>query len=276
MRFTVGIFGRDQFQHVACFEEVAQTLSACLRDLGHETTDFGSNQGRLVMFGVNNVTDEARRIPPDAIVFNTEQVASVDGLKHMENWRQFQNHVVWDYSRANVTFLRERGFKRVVYCPIGYHERMERFTSVAEPDIDVLHYGSLNDRRYRILEAIKAKGLRVGHLFGVYGAERDAVIARAKVVVNLHFYEHPIFEIFRVSHLLANRVPVITEDGGCDLDLEDFAARTCIRVPVESIPEVCVTMCGDEMLRARSGIVGYNEFRKVKFMDHVERAISES
>ena len=75
----------------------------------------------------------------------------------------------------------------------------------------MLFYGSLNDRRREVLLKLEAAGARVHHAFGVYGEERDALIARAKLVLNVHFYESKVFEIVRVSYLLANGKAVITE-----------------------------------------------------------------
>ena len=48
---------------------------------------------------------------------------------------------------------------------------------------------------------------------GVRGAERDALIARARLVLNLHFYPTAIFELVRVSYLLANGKAVVAECG---------------------------------------------------------------
>jgi hypothetical protein len=87
-------------------------------------------------------------------------------------------------------------------------------------DIDVLFYGSLNDRRREVLQGIERAGLaagkrnlRVVHAYGAYGASRDALVSRAKIVLNLHFYEAKVFEVVRVSQLLANGRFVISEGG---------------------------------------------------------------
>jgi predicted SAM-dependent methyltransferase len=45
----------------------------------------------------------------------------------------------------------------------------------------------------------------------MYGAERDAFIAQAKAVVNLHFYPSARFEQVRVAHCLSLGTPVISE-----------------------------------------------------------------
>jgi len=47
----------------------------------------------------------------------------------------------------------------------------------------------------------------------IWGDERDNLIYRSKIVLNIHYYETKIFEIIRISHLLANRAFVISEDS---------------------------------------------------------------
>ena len=82
--------------------------------------------------------------------------------------------------------------------PIGYAPQLTRIAPAAE-DVDVLFVGSLNDRRRTVLDALEAKGAKVERVFGVYGPERDGWLARAKICLNLHFYEARVFEVVRVS-----------------------------------------------------------------------------
>ena len=85
--------------------------------------------------------------------------------------------------------------------PIGYTRELTRIRRVAPPDIDVLFIGSINPRRRAVLEQMHADGLRVQAAFGVYGAERDALVARARIVLNVHFYEAKVLEMVRLSYL---------------------------------------------------------------------------
>ena len=78
-------------------------------------------------------------------------------------------------------------------------------------NIDVLFYGLLNERRKLIINNLLKKNIKVKHLFGVYGEDRDEWIAKSKLVLNLHMYESKIFEIIRVFYLLTNGIPVVSE-----------------------------------------------------------------
>ncbi len=278
-RFTIGIVNRDRNPHTACFEDVARALAATLRELGHEVTDF-DDPGRLIMFGAGHLTDEAGAMPKDAIFFNTEQMpAFSDPAYQMRAHSFFKHRVVWDYSQANITHLRGKlGMLRVVHCPVSFHPSMVRFEMKPEEerDVDVLFYGAVSVRRKAIFDKLEADGLRVKRLFGVYGEERDAWIARSKIVLNVHFFAAPIFEIFRVSHLLANGAFVVNEMGGLDPELEAFARVTTSHAPYEQLVDACKALVRTPTLRAELAARASATYRRTNLCRDVATALEQS
>jgi hypothetical protein len=112
---------------------------------------------------------------------------------------------VWDHTLRNIE--KWKAMNRLhapSHVPLGYVPELSRIKASQAQDIDVLFYGSLNERRTAILNALKNAGLKVHTVFGVYGEQRDESIARCKVVLNIHFYETRVFEFVRIAYLLAN------------------------------------------------------------------------
>lgn len=278
-KFSVVILQRETNLHVQCFEEVARSLASCLRELGHETVEVGQG-GRLIMFGANNgiPVDSKFPIPDDAIVFNTEQMTFFGGRvqTQMQNFDTWKKHVIWDYSQENARRLREAGAERVVHCPIGYHSRMTCIEPAPEEDIDVLFYGSVNPRRREVLEALQAADIDVKVFFGAYGKERDDIIARSKIVLNIHAMDESIWEIFRVSHLLANKKCVVSEDGGKDSELEFFAQRATRYVSLDRIVEACSDLLDDSKKRRMQAEQGLSAFKQTSFVENVRKALELS
>ena len=276
-RFSIGIAHRNTNAHVACFEDFAEALADALRALGHEVVGF-DNPGRLILFGAGRMVDNVVVMPKDAILYNTEQVASSIGAQQFD-FERHADKVVWDYSESNIEFLRANGAKRAVHCPIGYVSSMSKIAPVEE-DIDVLFYGSMNARRRNILDALDKEGLHVEYVYGKYGAERDHYIARSKIVLNMHFYDKPVFEIFRVSHLLANKKCVVSEGGGQDATLEAFAAKATMLVPYGSLVATCKSLLdhdGDaSVARRQIADKGFEEFKKLDLVENVRRALEQS
>jgi len=275
MRFTIGIYKRDINPYAACFSDLAESLACALRALGHEVVGF-QDPGRLIMFGVNNAHDVAGEMPADAIVFNTEQISSLDDpAGQMSAHEQYKNRVVWDYSRVNIELLRGLGLRRLVHCPIGYVPEMERIKPVEE-DVDVLFYGALNERRRDLLIKLEDAGLSVHVVKGIFGRDLDEFIARAKVVLNVHFYERPIFEVVRCSHLWANKKCVVTEGGGIDEELEDLARRCAYRVSYDGLVDACKLLVSNELVRSARKERGYELFKKINFVNSVREALEGS
>ena len=86
------------------------------------------------------------------------------------------------------------------------------WTRLQDRPLDLLFFGSINDRRRRLIEQIEATGCRIA-MFDqpLYGPERDQIVEQAKAVLNLHYYETGRLEQTRISHCLSLGTPVISE-----------------------------------------------------------------
>ena len=279
-RFTIVVAKHDTEPNTACYDDFVHALGDTLCALGHEVASL-DQPGRLIMFNAVNMFDPAKILPKDAILFNTEQVAAAaEPSNAMLAHAEHKHRVVWDYSEANAEVLRNAlGMERVVLCPLGYFPSMTRITPVVEEDIDVLFYGALSARRKWILKNLINAGLKVKYLYGSYGAERDQWIARSKIVLNLHYgfeYGAAVFEIFRCSHLFANKKCVVTEDGGIDPVLEDLAKRAAVYRNRDRIVDTCCYLAHETDVRRIAAEQGFNEFSKIKFIDSVRQAVEAS
>ena len=259
-------------QHWRGLFEAAQGVEYSLRRLEKwESVRVGAQS---IVFNAHRLPGN-EELPSDAIIFNTEQVK--------EDWEEkgglgeayvtrLRRHTIWDYSATNIERLRRLGIEKTTHCRIGYYPPQPSLPE-AEQDVDVLFYGSMNERRSMLAFDLMARGLRVETLFGVYGIERDKWIARSKVVLNAHFYEKPIFEIFRVSHLLANKKCVVTENGGCDSELEQLAQDTCVYKPYDDIAEECERLVKDGGARLTAAERGYQAFKRIDQVAEVKKAL---
>ncbi len=287
-RYLVGITKLWRDPHVRCFEDHMLSIVAALRALGHEVEyampEAMAKGGRLILWGANHVHEDPQAqaarletIPRDAIVFQTEQVSAVNSPTFfIQNWIQYRDHTVWEYAQSNLETLEKLGMTKAVLCPIGYVPAMTKITPADEQDIDVLFYGTGGGPRREILNALDDAGLKVVRLFGKYGLERDAIIARAKVVINLRYYEHGVFEIFRCSHLFANRVCVVNEAGGRDRGLEELARRCTAYTERAQLVERCRELVASPHRRLAITDQAFEEFRKVDLVENVRKALEQS
>ena len=77
MRYAVVIVSPPGYPHAEAFREVAESLVAALRDLGHDALlarGFEAGERRAIVFGANLLERAGIEPPPDAILYNLEQV----------------------------------------------------------------------------------------------------------------------------------------------------------------------------------------------------------
>ena len=259
MRFAVAIVAPPGYPYHHGFREVAETVHHGLAALGHDSvlSARADHADRLpIVFGTNTWGDHSIPLAANAILYNLEQIYPGSPWLDERLLSLYRQHPVWDYSRANIAALAPMGVDRVAHVPIGYMPQLTRIAPAAEEDIDILFYGALVDRRLRILRELRALGLRVEALFGVYGEARDRAIARAKIILNLHLHEAQVFEIVRVSYLLANRRFVISEPG-TEREDEDGYAGGLVFADYGSLVGTCLDFLNRPAERAGIAQAGF-------------------
>lgn len=274
-RFHITLIRPEGFLHTEAFREVAETLQFGLRSLGH-TAQIRENAidaaATNILLGAHLFSPEdASMIPPGSIMYNLEQLGGPNLPKHF--YELALRLQVWDYSLQNIQKWNAMGCAcPPVHVPLGYVPELTRISAAPNQDIDVLFYGSLNERRAGIMKALKDAGAKVHATFGVYGKQRDELIARSKVVLNIHFYDAKIFEMVRVSYLLANSKAVVTE---CCSEMEKRLADSVVGVPYESLVDSCLSLLHDGEQRRALESRGFQWFSQQKESDILSKALQE-
>jgi hypothetical protein len=261
MQFAVAVVAPQGFVHSQAFCEIAEGLHHGLLALGHDsllTTRLDYDERHTIVLGSNLLALHRWEPPKNPILYNLEQVYDDSPWMTPALLTLFRRHPVWDYSQANIEQLVARQVPRLTHVPIGYVPELTRIVPAPE-DIDVLFYGIYSERRRAVLDALRARGLRVEWLLGLYGGARDAVIARSKVVINMHLHEAQVFEIVRVSYLLANRRAVVSERGAHPTEEADLESGIAFAAYHELVDR-CVQLLGDEHARRELAERGYQIF----------------
>lgn len=259
MKFAVTIVSPPNFIHSAAFHEIAETIHYGLIALSYDSvlTTEGNLPGRRhIVLGSNLLPHYKLPLADNAILYNLEQVQEGSQWFTPAFLELLQRYEVWDYSPQNVERLIHLGVNVSAIVPIGYTSELTRITHVAKPDIDVLFFGAMNPRRQATIDQMRALGLRVEILYGVYGAERDAIIGRSRLVLNLHYYEAKVLEMARIAYLLANRCVVLSEyssDTTEDAALADGVAFA----QYEALPEMALQLLGAKDKCARLAENGF-------------------
>jgi len=215
MKFNICLVRPTDNVHVLAFWELAELVHFSLLELGHESSlQFQKieKDATNIVLGVHLLdTAFIPKMPPSTIFINTEQIYLNDASWNKNIFKWAEKFQFWDYSDKNIARFKELGILNVKLLRLGFQKELSRIKKSPQQDIDVLFYGSMNERRYKVLSQLQASGLKVQCLYGSYGTERDQWIGRSKVVLNHHFYRSEIFEIVRVFYLLSNAIAVVAE-----------------------------------------------------------------
>ena len=272
--YCIWVVSPAGYVHSRAFNESALSLSSAFRTLGFHAPvvcNFEQITNYPIILGGNLIPSaDFFRLPKTAIIYNLEQIMIGSPWITDNYLNLLRSHEVWDYSKQNISELMKLGISNVKYCRIGYVPELTRIKP-APFEIDVLWYGSLNERRTHILQQLHDRGFKVKALFGVYGEERDAFIARSKIVLNIHFYESKVLEIVRIFYLLANKRFVISEKGN-DRELEEPIRDGLVITEYDALVEECAKYLTEDALRneiAEKGFSRIASFSQVQLLRDV-------
>ncbi len=269
-------------EHTAIFDDLLELLTDTLEQLGHAvqrtTTHFDRSRINILVGHTAALEKEAydsiRSSGAKYIIFQMETLTDRPGIpRPSQAYLDVLSHAnqVWDYSKNNLAFLAARGCRDLQFIPLGYSRRLERIAHAEQKDMDVLFYGAGNARRLKIVDALRARGLRVDAFFKAYGSARDQAIARARIVLNLHKFDHSELEQVRISYLLNNRVFVISESAegnpwGDGVVFSDY----------DKIVDCCVESAqpGKDAARVEIATKGYEALKSLPIGASLEAALA--
>ena len=264
-KYNIVLIQPEGYTHSGALSELVETLIYGLYELNvdHQFTfNDLAPQRTNILVGAHLLDEQSMlNMPPESIIYNSEQIDNTSRWINGPYVDLLRRCTVWDYSEENIDRLKALGVDGITHVPVGYVPQLTRIPSVTQQDIDVLFYGAINERRKKILEELISRGLRIEFLSGVYREERDHYIARAKIVLNMHYYDASVFEIVRVSYLLANEKAVVAEIGE-KTTLESDIHNAVRGTPYDGLVDACVELVADANARANLARRGFETFSR--------------
>ena len=267
--FSIWIVTPDSYSFSRCFEDIAFALQCAFRELGFKVpvvTRPEGTTGTVIVLGPHLLSRiNQQSLPERMVLFNLEQVYPDSPWITPDYIELAQHHLLWDYSERNVAHWSALGVHCAAVCGIGYVPELSRISESSNRDIDVTFIGCNNDRRRAILVDLEKQNINLHWLFDVWGQQRDEVIARSKILLNFHFYEAKVFEVVRVSYLLANSCCVVSEIGS-DASAEEPLSAGIAFTDYSNLVACCMELLvnSEEQSRLRS-----DGFRLIKERDQV-------
>jgi len=163
--------------------------------------------------------------------------------------------LVVDYHSANVAWLQRANgeAQQVLQLPLVPGP------SVVHPapdtdakSVDVLFFGSPSPRRERIIGRLREAGITVETVAGAYAHELAPALRRARLVVNVHFYDTGLFPVTRILQPVANHIPIVCETSVFS-DGADWSASGILFADYDAIAAACIVLLkSDREMRERA------------------------
>ncbi len=276
--FNIVVVRSGESIHHDAYANAAEQLCSGFRLLGYPAR---IDRNALVWDATNIIVgthhlaaDLADRLPPNSIIYNVEMV--VPGSPFIQEMIPFvRRFETWDYSDANIANWRKLGVSdRVRLLKPGYLPENTRIDPATPTDIDALFYGTVNWRRDSIFADIARCGVRVHVASGVYGAERLALLARSKLVLNVHSREDSVLELGRICDALANRRVLVTDARDADGQNADLLAVMACGKPSE-LGRLCRDLLDDEPRRQALAEMALAAYARRDFRQYLRELLSE-
>jgi hypothetical protein len=214
--FNICIIKPANYEYSAIFMDQAQYYKYQFAKFGYTTT-IGYNSLKKgvtnFVFGAWLGFDPALRNIYPCIFINLEQLGP-KGSKHVSSdyMDLLRSSPVIDYDTENVQYYSKP--KTVPIAPILYAPYLTDINPIPLNDrkIDILFFGSMTDRRIKIIQDIVDSGVYIEYIKKpTFGKELYDLIRNSKCVLNIHAYESSIFEQARASICLSIGTPVVSE-----------------------------------------------------------------
>jgi hypothetical protein len=245
------------------FMELAQMINHVMIREGNtcQILNYLDYSSRIIIIGICTCTH--LKVPQNAILVNMEQ-CSVDSTWFTPQYLELlRTHTVWDYCYYNKRALKKKFNINGDVITYGYMKMYDVVPHAKEKDIDVLIYGSMHPRRISVIETLRNRGVNIVYrVDNLWAEERNQLLGRCKILLNIHFYASKILEMPRLSLCLNNGVFVVTEDCG---DMEDYMhlSDCMIFCPHEKLVETVIEYLKKPIEREKIAKRGYDRFSKI-------------
>lgn len=148
------------------------------------------------------------------MLLNTEQTTRHNVKNELTNILN-RNIKIIDYSIENIEVMGNH--KNLYYAPYQYInmeiERLKRYIREIPKEYDFVFVGDGEKRKY-IANKLQELGFKILFITSLWGGERDREIAKAKILVNIHWdSNYNVFETLRCDRWLFAGMMIISENS---------------------------------------------------------------
>jgi hypothetical protein len=261
------------YSHHKVFNEIVKGIVYCLKKNNFDYTVVDTinkhDEDLYIILGLNGFTSR-NVIPKYYIAVQLEQTGVPQTPWLTNEYYSILNNAieVWDYSKVNIQNFSNLVSSPIYFIPLSYipslthHDRLR-----TKKDIDVLFMGALNEKRVNFINKLKNNNINV-HVaaYNLWGRKRDAIVARSKILLNIHFYENAILETARLSYILSMGECIVITEKSSDSFLDQSYANYVDFCNSDNAVEMCKKYINmkEDVLKKRIDVI-FNLYKMHEF-----------
>jgi hypothetical protein len=276
--FAVVIISPPGYRHSATFRDVAENINQGLNNLGHNSViRHAPTPGRQnIVFGSNLLPTYPIEIEPTSILYNLEHIDKETEWVVPKFLARHKQHRTWDFCEWNVRKFADLGVAVRGLLPMAYVEQATKFKMLDDKEYDIVFVGGMTPRRANLLKQLEMTGLKIKWVWQVYGRERDSHIMRSKLALNIHAVPgDKILEIVRLSHLFANKVPVLSERGTNWEEYKDTYENAAVWSDYDDLVSNAVELCKNQEKLNQIGQSGFDIMSNIRIEPYLKELLEK-
>ena len=218
------------YSHTEAFRELSERIEAeCMRQ---EIPCSISNNWQIeadinFVLGAHLEPEKYRNLDTNqTILINLERLASLKKNETTNNYIELlQQYSYIDFSSENSEYCRQRNLRQPIYLYRPWLEKAwARTQNEIDKEWDACLIGSITPRREKLAEELNNAGIKTICAFNCYASERDEILSKSKIALNVHAYEDSdAAEILRLAYYISNNLNIVSERSTFEAGEERFS-----------------------------------------------------
>ncbi|MDH6169707.1 hypothetical protein M2282_004876 [Variovorax boronicumulans] len=264
--------------------EIVEGFRLGLCELGYDVSwkyaQIDASRVNIIMFGAASLQWNAiAHLAPNCIVVNIEQLVEGGNAFNPTYLEVLRNSYVWEYSELNFRRYAELEISHASLVPLGHQAGAILVPPEPEippvEDIDVLFFGSLNTRRHRLLDELRARGLQLVAHHSIPAEERSALLLRSKLMLNVSYLDTTrTVELPRLAVGFVARKAILTEIYD-DSELRAELRQGLFCAPYEELADTAVRLISEPAARRERADLGHRLFTAKSQASFIQPALEQ-
>ena len=194
---------------------IAKNLKLLLNNIGYSAEiildlklDTEKNNDIYIIIYHKFYSEEKLKLPFKYIFYQIEQKTSRYFKKKYFDIMN-KSIAIWDFSLANINYYNSKiEHTKLNYIPFPISNK----EVIYKENIlyDIFFYGTINPRRESILKYLKKK-YKIYYGNNIINEERDTLIKKSKIILNIHYYDKCSLETCRINEILNFNKLILSE-----------------------------------------------------------------